>query len=236
LGTSEGSFAWTNGDPILIANWNAGEPDDFGGAEDATEMTNTGKWNDNAAGPSLGQGSRQQGSLREYKLQLSLAQVSQTNTLKITSYKSATEIANLAAADALIGGAGQTRATTSYYSMANMADSGGVGDFGNDNGVVGILNEDDFAVQGTGYLRIEPGQDGNFVFRLNADDGQRLRIDLTGDGDFNDVGELVVNDDVLSGPPTVSKAIATKRRITRPGEREVGRGEEIRKTGLLTSG
>ncbi len=106
------------------------------------------------------------------------AQVALTPSIKIVSYKSGgTEITNLASADALIGGFNQARQTTSYYTRLSMTDSGGEADFGNDTGVVGILNEDDFVVQGTGFIRIDTG--GSYVFRLNADDGQRLRSGRT---------------------------------------------------------
>jgi hypothetical protein len=44
---SEGTFAWTSGEPATFTNWNAGEPNDFGGNEDYAEMLGSnGRWND----------------------------------------------------------------------------------------------------------------------------------------------------------------------------------------------
>jgi hypothetical protein len=49
---SEGSFVWTSGEPVVFTNWSGGEPNDFGGAEDAVEMFGSnGLWNDNADTP-----------------------------------------------------------------------------------------------------------------------------------------------------------------------------------------
>jgi hypothetical protein len=44
------------------------------------------------------------------------------------------------------------------------------------------------------------------IFRVNSDDGQRLLIDLNRDGDLLDVEDLVISDDVLSGPHNVDSA------------------------------
>jgi hypothetical protein len=48
-----GDFQWVNGDPWGYANWNTGEPNNDGGAEDALEMLSSGKWNDTPGGSSL---------------------------------------------------------------------------------------------------------------------------------------------------------------------------------------
>jgi len=45
----EGTFQWRSGEPVTFTNWNAGEPNDFGGAEDYAEMLGgNGQWNDQA--------------------------------------------------------------------------------------------------------------------------------------------------------------------------------------------
>jgi len=45
---SEGNFVWTSGENPGFTNWNGGEPNDSGGAEDATELFGSnGLWNDN---------------------------------------------------------------------------------------------------------------------------------------------------------------------------------------------
>jgi hypothetical protein len=181
--------------------WGISEPNDFPPGEDATQMRSDGLWNDNVAGSSLGQSDTLFASIAEFRHQLTAAQVATTPSIKIRTAKSgSTLIDSLADADALLGGFDQSRLTTSYYTRLSMTDSGDEGDFGGDNGVVGVLNEDDFAVQGTGYFRVTTP--GTYVFRLNSDDGQRLRVDTDNNGLLED---LVVND-VLSGPHNVDSA------------------------------
>lgn len=49
---SEGSFVWTSGENPGFTNWSGGEPNDFGGREDATELFGSnGAWNDNQDAP-----------------------------------------------------------------------------------------------------------------------------------------------------------------------------------------
>jgi hypothetical protein len=43
--TTEGTFVWPSGEPILYTNWNAGEPNNAGN-EDYTVVYNSGVWND----------------------------------------------------------------------------------------------------------------------------------------------------------------------------------------------
>ena len=46
------------------------------------------------------------------------------------------------------------------------------------------------------------GSQGEYTFNINNDDGGRLRIDLNNDGDFDDAGETIINDDTQHGPTT----------------------------------
>ncbi len=205
IGASEGNFRWITNEPFQYSNWNGGEPNDVAG-EDAAHVGLNGKWNDNQAGASIGQLDTTFASVIEFRLQLSDEQVARTNTLKVTSYKSGTTaIQSLAGADALFAGTDQLRKTTAYYTRASMTDSSAEADFVNDPGVIGIANEDNFAVLSTGYVVVKPGEEGEFVFRINADDGQRLRLDTDGDGTLEDV---IVND-VLSGPHNVDSIAIT---------------------------
>ena len=45
---TEGTFTWSNGDPVTYTNWNAGEPNNAGGGEDCMEILwRSYAWNDN---------------------------------------------------------------------------------------------------------------------------------------------------------------------------------------------
>ena len=46
LGSSVADFAWTDGSTSTYRNWNANEPNNFGGTEYATHMYSNGQWND----------------------------------------------------------------------------------------------------------------------------------------------------------------------------------------------
>jgi hypothetical protein len=96
---------------------------------------------------------------------------------------------------------------TGVYDTFNFLDTGTDGLF--TRGVrppgvaeAGIADADDFYVVGTGTLVVPTAKD-NVIFRVNSDDGQRLLIDLNRDGDLADAGDLVIEDDVLSGPHNV---------------------------------
>lgn len=49
----EGTFVWDDGTPVQLTNWNLGEPNDAGGAEDCIEIIGAlnGKWNDVPCAP-----------------------------------------------------------------------------------------------------------------------------------------------------------------------------------------
>src|SRR3954470_10393940 len=54
-----GGWAWVSGEPYAFQNWADGEPNDWPGwnppGEDAGQMGGDGRWNDNSAGPTVGQ-------------------------------------------------------------------------------------------------------------------------------------------------------------------------------------
>jgi MYXO-CTERM domain-containing protein len=128
-----------------------------------------------------------------------------------------TQITNFAQADALIAGAlpGQPGFPVSEFrNVFNIVDSGGDGDFLGGQGAPGLgapdsSDDEDFVAVGRGLLVIPAGGISGAVFRSNTDDGGRLRIDMNGDGDFNDAGEVVINDDVLAGPHNFDSAPVT---------------------------
>jgi hypothetical protein len=100
---------------------------------------------------------------------------------------------------------------TGIFEVFNTVDTGGDGDFPNGSGLPGLgapgANDDeDFLAVGRGILLVPAAGINNAVFRSNTDDGGRLRIDRNRDGDFADAGEVVINDDVLSGPHNFDSA------------------------------
>jgi len=105
-------------------------------------------------------------------------------------------INNLADADNAIN-SGLSQGSGAFNTV-NFLNSGGDGDFGGGVQPAGLVSAiDDFAVKSTGFLQV--GLNGNFVFRVNNDDGARLRIDLNQNGIF-DANENVIIDDVLAAP------------------------------------
>ncbi|MFH4968381.1 LamG-like jellyroll fold domain-containing protein [Gaetbulibacter sp. M240] len=46
---NEGTFVWTNGEPVVYTNWNTGEPNNSGGEQDFGQMQTSGKWDDGSA-------------------------------------------------------------------------------------------------------------------------------------------------------------------------------------------
>lgn len=97
-----------------------------------------------------------------------------------------------------------------YFPTFNIVNSGGDADFPGGVNAPGVPTDaDDFVAIGTGYLDIEPGQTGDYIFRTNSDDGARLKIDLNDDGDFDDAGELVINHDVLQGPTNTDSGVVS---------------------------
>ena len=136
-------------------------------------------------------------------------------TVRAVGAQLSPQITNFAAADALRAGvSGPGFPATELRNVFNITDSGATGTIPGDQGAPGLgvpdANDDnDFAVYGTGYIAVGPTQGGSYIFRSNTDDGGRLKIDLNGDGDFNDPGEVVINDDVLSGPHDFNSSAVT---------------------------
>ncbi|XP_072479152.1 pulmonary surfactant-associated protein D-like [Notamacropus eugenii] len=49
---TEGKFIYSTGEPLLYSNWNSGEPNNTGGAENCIEIFADGKWNDKSCADS----------------------------------------------------------------------------------------------------------------------------------------------------------------------------------------
>jgi hypothetical protein len=115
------------------------------------------------------------------------------------------DLTNFAIADALRTGPNEPGfPVTEFRNMFNISDSGGDGDFGNDEGAPGLgapgaSDDDDFLVVGLGYLVVPAGGITNAIFRSNTDDGGRLLIDTNQDNDLTDPTDVVILQDALQG-------------------------------------
>jgi hypothetical protein len=125
------------------------------------------------------------------------------------------QINNFAAADLLRNspqGAGFP--ASGVFDVFNTVDSGGDGDFPGGSGLPGLgapdeNDDDDFVAVGRGILIVPTGGISGAVFRSNTDDGGRLLIDTNQDGDLGDPTDVIINDDVLSGPHNFNSAPVT---------------------------
>ena len=115
------------------------------------------------------------------------------------------DVINFATADALRTGPNEPGFPVSEFrNVFNISDSGGDGDFGNDEGAPGLgapgaSDDDDFLVVGRGYLVVPAGGVTNAIFRSNTDDGGRLLIDTNQDNDLSDPTDVAILRDALQG-------------------------------------
>jgi hypothetical protein len=115
------------------------------------------------------------------------------------------DVINFAVADALRTGPNEPGFPKSEFrNVFNISDSGGDGDFVNDEGAPGLgapgaSDDDDFLVTGLGYLVVPAGGVTGAIFRSNTDDGGRLLIDTNHDNDLTDPTDVVILRDALQG-------------------------------------
>lgn len=109
-------------------------------------------------------------------------------------------INNFADAQAVINTPGTIKGTE-QRDVFNIVNTGGNdADFPGGQTAPGLTGDvEDYIAVGTGYVKVGPGQAGDYIFRSNTDDGGRLRLDLNQDGVF-DSSEAIIDHDVLQGP------------------------------------
>jgi hypothetical protein len=113
-------------------------------------------------------------------------------TYKLFNQVNFADIGNMADADAVIAGTFATPLTQgfpkqAFYDVLNLndADNNNAGNFAADEDpIFGVRGVDDVVLQATGLLVIPEA--GMFTFGAFADDGVRLRLDINGDGVFDD--------------------------------------------------
>jgi hypothetical protein len=122
------------------------------------------------------------------------------------------DLINFAVADALRTGPNEPGFPVSEFrNVFNLSDSGGDGDFVNDEGVPGLgapgaSDDDDFLVVGVGYLVVPAGGITGAIFRSNTDDGGRLLVDVNQDGDLTDAIDRIIVQDALQGDTNTNSA------------------------------
>jgi Ca2+-binding RTX toxin-like protein len=206
-GTEAGGGALTgwhyaSGGQITFSNWTAGEPNDAGGSEDATQMYTSGLWNDHQAGSSLGQGDHQIPAIYEFELGLTDVADFVAPGFTVRQVRSGagvgnlTDVANLLAA----GSPNNIGERTMHYSVVNM--------FGPDLNQGHFLDEltypfagdtENFALEATGYVFIPAA--GDYTFLVSSDDGFGLTMPgstLSATGLVNDNGSTPGLDGTLA--------------------------------------
>ena len=69
----------------------------------------------------------------------------------------------------------------------------------------GLTNGDQFSFLWEGWFDVAADGPGHYTFATRSDDGSVIYLDLNGDGDFDDPGELIVGNNRLQ-PPTINTA------------------------------
>ena len=118
------------------------------------------------------------------------------------------DLGTLAKLDAALAGVANPPSlvnNTQIRRVINFLGDGADGVFPSGN-VAFALPGETHGLRATGYVTIPSA--GAWTFGVNSDDGSRLRVDINGDGDFNDVGETLINDDSGHGPQTFLATVA----------------------------
>jgi hypothetical protein len=202
-GTEAGStnvgWAWVSGQPFTYNNWNGGEPNDWPGwsppGEDAVHKSGGGGWNDNAAGPTIGQApdSPKFGYVVEYRTNSPTRPVdflpgpgAVMGAFGVREIHKNGGMGNLLDVyDSAHTTRDAAKDVIDYTApVINVWDNGGNGNFGNDSQYQAVAlgraidpapgDEDDvndIMLLATGKLRVGPGKGGTYTFGVNSDDG-----------------------------------------------------------------
>lgn len=66
----------------------------------------------------------------------------------------------------------------------------------------GLTSDSSFSVLWTGWFNVSVDGPGDYTFGTESDDGSVVYLDLSGDGDFDDAGELIVDNNFDHPPET----------------------------------
>ncbi len=73
--------------------------------------------------------------------------------------------------------------------------------------IPGLTGPDTFSVLWEGWLNVAADGPGFYTFGTRSDDGSVIYLDLNNDGDFGDTGELIVSNNQLQAPTTVTNTV-----------------------------
>jgi hypothetical protein len=76
-----------------------------------------------------------------------------------------------------------------------------------DPAIPGLTGPDTFSVLWEGWLNVAADGPGFYSFGTRSDDGSMIYLDLNNDGDFGDPGELIVSNNQLQPPTTVTNTV-----------------------------
>jgi hypothetical protein len=185
-------WAWVSGEPYSFQNFGDGEPNDYQGwnppGEDAVQMRGDGLWNDNAAGPTIGQApdSPKFWSIIEYRTTPHPPRrflPGPAGGMGFFGVREVTKTAAWASADVSDSALTTRQATKDVIDytapVVNILDSGGNGHFGGDSPFQAIaqgraIDPDPTSNDSvndimllTGTIRVPAGQGGVYTFGVN---------------------------------------------------------------------
>lgn len=221
FGASEGSFAWTTGEPVSFTNWGGGEPNNFANAaepllgEDAVHFGGGGAWNDNSGFPGFDRNtveSRQY--IVEYPLQLAADPVDPVNALLVPDASGKVHAYQLVTAgtqwnEARIAAEGMTfeGAQGHLVTITSAAEQAVVQGIGGGDRWIGLTDNEGFGGTEAGnnpnggwaWVNGETFSFQNFATGEPNDSGGEDAAHLRGDGLWNDNKSNIPGSD-LGGP------------------------------------
>ncbi|NQT51597.1 PEP-CTERM sorting domain-containing protein [bacterium] len=215
MGGTEGTFQWITGETVTYTNWSGGEPNNSGGSEDATVMTNTGVWNDASAGDSLNDGGGEQGFLIEYTHPFVGGLGGTLNYLErrpattpfsggVTGLNEAIALLGLPSGDPAIAAEGS--AQVYGVSFHDPEGSGGLSNWFRRPFLTDTSGgDDDFAVGVTGKLWIETAD--FYTFAIGHDDEFQFRLSQNGVELMNTVSASCCSSARLLTPVSLAQGV-----------------------------
>jgi hypothetical protein len=203
-GASEGNFVWVTGEPVVYTNWNAGEPNNSGGAENFGLMYTNGLWNDGTnTGP--------QNYVVEYNVARTATPAFQAHMMQLGAGAPDTQLNRAGEALSVLSGFGvgtQYNVTTNATDTPTEVNYASGGDFPNDQPYPNGQTDpgEDFAVRVTSRVHIPAGE---WSIAFSGDDGGYLHLD-----GVQFVNQINTNGDTKSNDGTLVFDAANAHSVT----------------------